>query len=322
MRLLKEVQNLMGSYHVKSGMYHYYRNEYKQASEFLVKALNDPNLTEADRRNARYYLTLALLDQARRLRDSGETDEALETLRQASEVSPDYPDIHFQLGQMLERMGRLDDAIAEHRAATRCQEQFLDAHVSLAFCLLSQEKRDEAAEAFRVALKIKQLQIETPFHEAMTQLQDGDLQRASDTFHDVFRAVPELANACLKKALDWLKAEEHEKALAELDRAIERNPKYPDLHNFRGVVLFELEREEEAIEAFRLSSSLKQRYLVPRLNLAFSLAHMGQYKLAEAELERVLELDPEEPAATAMLEELSSDRAREARRKASRGGPR
>ena len=29
MRLLKEVHNLMGNYHLKSGIYHYYRTEYK-----------------------------------------------------------------------------------------------------------------------------------------------------------------------------------------------------------------------------------------------------------------------------------------------------
>jgi tetratricopeptide (TPR) repeat protein len=322
MRLLKEVQNLTGTYHVKSGMYHYYRNEYRQAAEFLLKALDDPDLTEADRRNSRYYLTLSLLDLAHKLRDAGEADEALETLQQASEVSPDYPDIHFRLGQLLERMDRLDEALAEYREATRCEADFLDAHVSLAFCLLGQGKRDEAAEAFRVAFAVKQKQIDTPFHEGMTQLQDGDLDRASETFHEVFRAVPQLANACLKKALDWLRAEEHEKALAELDRALERNPRYPDLHNFRGVVLHELNHREEAIKAFGLSAALQPRYLVPRLNLAFALLRVGEYKLAEAELERILELDPQEPAATAMQEELRTSRGRDARRKTSRGGTR
>ena len=31
MRLLKEIRNAMGNYHVKSGIYHHYRNEFKQA---------------------------------------------------------------------------------------------------------------------------------------------------------------------------------------------------------------------------------------------------------------------------------------------------
>ena len=39
MRLLREVRNLMGSYHVKSGIYHYYRNEFKQAVDNVKPAL-------------------------------------------------------------------------------------------------------------------------------------------------------------------------------------------------------------------------------------------------------------------------------------------
>ena len=41
MRLLSEIRNYLGNYHVKSGMYHYYRAEYTQAVDFLRKALKD-----------------------------------------------------------------------------------------------------------------------------------------------------------------------------------------------------------------------------------------------------------------------------------------
>ena len=322
MRLLKDVQNTMGNYHVKSGIYHYNRNEYAQAIEFLRKAMAEPNLADADQRNAQYYLTLALVDLAQRLAASGDVDGGVERLRQAAEVSPDYPDIHQRMGEMLERMGRLDDAIAEHRAAAASQADYLDAHVSLAFCLLKQGLRDESAAAFRRALEVKKRHIDRPFQEGLEALERGDAERASEMMHEVFLAVPQLANACLKKALDWLKAEEHEKALAELDRALERNPQYPDLHNFRGVVLAELDRPSEAIEAFRASSALAPGYVVPRLNLAFALAGVGEYRDAEAELAAILELDPNEPAAAAKLEELRSGGKPDQRRKTSRGNAR
>ena len=65
MRLLTEIRNLIGNYHVKSGVYHYYRNEYLQAVEFLRKALRDESeLAESDRQKARHYLTLSLMDSA------------------------------------------------------------------------------------------------------------------------------------------------------------------------------------------------------------------------------------------------------------------
>ena len=60
MRLLKEIRHLIGNYHVKSGVYHYYRNEFKQAIGFLRKALSDPGaLSPGDLKNARCYRALS-----------------------------------------------------------------------------------------------------------------------------------------------------------------------------------------------------------------------------------------------------------------------
>ena len=77
MRLLKEVRNLMANYHVKSGIYHYYRNEFKQAVEFFRKALRDePNLTDSDRRISRYYLTQTFMNSAEKLLKKGDMEGA------------------------------------------------------------------------------------------------------------------------------------------------------------------------------------------------------------------------------------------------------
>ncbi len=323
MRLLKEIQNLMGNYHLKSGVYHYYRNEYAQAVDFLRKALKDEDgLSASDRRNLRYYLTLSLLESAQRLHGKGEHDEAAEQLRRAAEVSPAYPDIHFRLGQALEEMAQGADAAGEYRKAIACNPRYLEAHVALAFCLLRQDRRGDAAEAFRQALEVKKNRMSLPFGRAIDLLAQGQTERAYEQFHEAFLALPEVAHECLKKALDWLKAEEHERALAELDRALERNPRYPDLHNFRGVVLCELDRVEEALEPFRISAELSPGYLVPRLNRAFALIRLGEHRKAVVELESVLEIEPGEPAAMAKLEELRSGRLPERRRPATRGSTR
>ena len=47
MRLLSEIRNYMDNYHVKSGVYHYYRNEFSQAAGFLRKALADESSARA-----------------------------------------------------------------------------------------------------------------------------------------------------------------------------------------------------------------------------------------------------------------------------------
>jgi tetratricopeptide (TPR) repeat protein len=323
MRLLNEARNLMSNYHAKSGMYHYYRSEYPQAVEFLRKALKDEgNLSRADLRNARHYLTLAHIDWAAKLEDKGEPEEGVEQLRRAAEVSPGFPDIHFRLGRLLESMERSAEAVQEYKEAIRRNQNYLEAHVALGFCLLRAGDRAAAAEAFRGALEVRVRQIQGPCDAGLELLDRGDVEAAAERFHAAFLSQPRLSQFYLQKALDRIADEDFEKALPQLDQAVECNPNYPDLHNFRGVVLCELDRIDEAIAAFRHSVALNPNYLVPRLNLAFAYVRTERYKEAEIELESVLEIDPTEPAAIAKLEELRSGRLPEKRRPVSRGSSR
>ncbi|MCP3981881.1 MAG: tetratricopeptide repeat protein [bacterium] len=320
MRLLMEVRNLMENYHVKSGMYHYFRNEYKPAEDFLQKALKDENgLSEADRRNARHYLTLSLVDSSDKLRSEGRLEEGVERLQRAVEVSPSFPDIHFRLGRLYEEMDRIDEALAEYERAIDCNQRYLAAHVARGFCLLRAGRSDEATEVMRGALKIKQNQTKRPFDMAVRLLGQGATAEAVELFHEAFESSPQLCAEYRKSALARLDAGDYPRALSDFERAAQACPKYPDIHNFRGIVLFELDRVEEAVEAFRLSVSLSPRYLVPRLNLAFALLRAGECRQAEAELELILEQDPSEQAAAAKLEELRTGRFPERRRPSSRG---
>src|SRR6185295_8008546 len=113
MRLLNEVRNYMGNYHVKSGVYHYYRNEFQQAVGFLRKALSDEpaTLNDADRTTARRYLTLSLKGLGEKLAAGGDLEAGVEELRRATEVHGDYPDVYFRMAGFLEQLARPDDAI-------------------------------------------------------------------------------------------------------------------------------------------------------------------------------------------------------------------
>jgi Tfp pilus assembly protein PilF len=322
MRLLKEIRSLIGNYHVKSGVYHYHRDEHHQAIEFLTKALRDETgLSDADRANARYYLTLCRIERASRLQADGNPGAAVEELELAAEASPGFPDVHFRIAELLERLGRSEQAGERYREAIRHNPSYLEAHVALGVCLLKRGRPDEAEEAFHEARRVQLEQVQRPFEEGLSLLRAGDHERAAERMNAAFRSEPRLTDELLRKALELLRAEEHGRALAELDRAIELSPKYPDLHNFRGIALCALERLDEAFRAFALSSELSPDYLVPRLNLAFARVRAGQYREAEAELEAILEIDPRDPVAGAKLEELRTGRPPERRLPASKGGP-
>lgn len=310
----------MGNYHVKSGIYHYYRNEFKQAVDFFTKALkDDPALGESDRRTALYYLTQTFIQSAEKLAASGDLEGAARDYVRATEVSPEYPDIRYSLGRIYEAMERPDDAIAQYRRATASDENYDHGRTALAFCLLRAGRDEEAAEAFAAVLDLRMRRLSEPYEKGLQRLREGMTSEAEEFFKEAFSSAPNKFEGHYRTALKLLKAEQFDKALDELDEAIVLGPKYGDLHNFRGIALCELGRVEEGIAAFKRTVAINPDYSIAKLNLAFAHLRAGQFKDAEHVLEDVLLQDPTQSVASAKLEELRTGKVADSRRNTTRG---
>jgi tetratricopeptide (TPR) repeat protein len=323
MRLLKEVRNLMGSYHVKSGIYHFYRNEYKQAVDFFTKALKDePTLVDSDRKTARYFLTQTFIHSAERLAAAGDLLGAARDYVRANEVSPEFPDIRFCLGRTYEALDRVNEAIEQYRLAIASNADYDHARTALAFCLLRAGRDDEAVESFNELLALRMRRLSEPYDKGLQRLREGMTSEAEEFFREAFLSAPNKFEGHYRAALALLRSEQYEKALLDLDEAIALAPKYGDLHNFRGVALCELARVEEGIAAFRRAVTLNPDHSVAKLNLAFAHLRAGQFKDAEHVLEAVLAQDPGQSVASTKLEELRTGRIVDSRRSAGRAGTR
>jgi tetratricopeptide (TPR) repeat protein len=82
-------------------------------------------------------------------------------------------------------------------------------------------------------------------------------------------SVPEQADAegHLERAYEYEDTAELEKALRECNAAIEVDPSLSDAYNLRGIVLEELGREEEAVEAYRQAIRLDPEFYEAKDNL-------------------------------------------------------
>jgi tetratricopeptide (TPR) repeat protein len=310
----------MGSYHVKSGIYHFYRNEFKQAVDFFTKALKDePTVGESDRRAARYFLTQTFIHSAEKLTAAGDLHGAARDYVRAGEVSPEFPDIRFSLGRTYEALNRVDDAIEQYRLAIATNPSYDHARTALAFCLLRAGRDDEAIQAFDAVLALRMRRLQEPHEKGLQRLREGIPVEAEEFFREAFLAAPNKFEGHYRAALALLRSEQYEKALVELDDAIALGPKYGDLHNFRGVALCELSRVDEGIASFRRAVALNADHNVAKLNLAFAHLRAGQFKDAEHVLEEVLEQDPSQSVASAKLQELRTGRVADSRRQAGRG---
>lgn len=83
----------------------------------------------------------------------------------------------------------------------------------------------------------------------------------------------------LEQAFALEDEDEYEKALEECDTAIRLDPTLADAHNLRGVILEELGRNGEAIQAYREALRLDPGYAAAHENLRAAEAELDEYRI-------------------------------------------
>ena len=306
MRLLKSIRNLLGNYQLKSGLYHYYRGESKQAIEFLTRVLQAAETPESDRRMAIYYLTQTYIAAAEKSEDQQNLEAAVQGYRDALALTPDYPDIHFRMGALYARFGLSLEAIECYRRAAALHPGYLEARVQLAFVLLETGQKDEALKECTEARNLAVRAIDEPFKKVQEALARGDGRDAAEWMRETFLRRPESFGFHYRRALRFLTEGQYEKAVEDFRLAGHYNPSFADIHNYIGVALAELERWDESVAAFRRALEANPEYPFARLNLAFALSEGGHDKEAVEELRAILAREPNNEPALAKLQELSA----------------
>ena len=309
MRLLKSVRSQLGNYHLKSGIYHFYRNEFKQAIEFFDKALQNPEkLDEADLRMTRYYLTQTRITAGEEAEEAGDLRRAIESYEAALTDSASYPDLHFRIGLLRVRLGEMEEAVAALRRAIEVHPAYLEARIQLAFTLLSCARAVEALSEFDQVRALTLSAIEEPYRAALDAAARGDLAETAERMRDAFQRRPQNFAYHYRRGLKSLQAGRFEAAAEELKQAVLFNPRFADVRNYLGVAYGEMGQQPAAIAEFRQAIECNPDYLAARLNLAFTLAERNEVKEAVCELKAVLSKEPSNQVALSKLEELDPGR--------------
>ena len=116
--------------------------------------------------------------------------------------------------------------------------------------------------------------------------------------------IPKEATKALQRAMKLSRAGEHEKAAAELEAALRRDPEFGPAENQLGVEYSYLGRWDEAEVAFRRVISIEPDSWMGHYNLALTLYSAGDFAGAEQGARRALALSSENPRIHLLLGEL------------------
>ena len=318
MRLLKEVRNLTENYHVKSGMFHYFRERVPPGGGVLPQGAQGRGRTEPGRPAQRAPLPDAVADgpgrETTRRRGAGGSGGTAETRRRGR--GSDFPRHPFPPGRGARGVGpyrRRDRRLPRgHAGPSRLPRSVWSRWVFA--CFGRAGNVEDAAEAFESARRVEDPSDQpfAPGAGSNCSNQRSGTPRAAEQFHLAFGPRRRLSEEYRREiGLALLKA----RRIRGLPRTIRSgpgalSPKYPDLHNFRGIASVRAGATRGGRGcAFRVSVGARSPVILSRDSTWRSLwSRSRTIERGRGRTRGILEDDPSEPAALAKLEELRSGR--------------
>jgi Tfp pilus assembly protein PilF len=97
----------------------------------------------------------------------------------------------------------------------------------------------------------------------------------------------------LQRALDWMRSGKHREAIHQLEATLAKDPSSAAyVHSLLGFEYMQTDQFAASVNCFEQAVSLLPHDAINHVNFGISLARIGDYKRAEEEARRALDLAP------------------------------
>jgi tetratricopeptide (TPR) repeat protein len=230
----------------------------------------------------------------------GRYGDAIEQYKRALALDGRNQAIRFNLAAGYYKTARLVSASKELEAVVAAQPEDKNAVLLLADCNL------RMGEFKRVVELLTPVETAEPDNRAvaymlgMALINDKQLDRGQERIERILRNG-DSAEAHVLMGTTCLTGAEYDKALNELKRAVELNPKLPYVNSFYGQTLVRMGDTEEAMAAFRRELEINPNDFDSCLQMGVLLKKDQKLDEARDFLRRALTLRPNEPNARFFL---------------------
>jgi len=185
----------------------------------------------------------------------GDKEKALKSFQKGIEISPEYPDLHNDVGRTYIELNRCRDAAAAFERALELNRYYHAAFINLAIALaknvvlkqdyeLSRNLQERMKKTLQKCVQLRPALDTEEFRRAM----DAVAQERYDIVHDTLVAIQQeqekIAQTDLSLELylvmkfrsDILQTDEIDRYIEQIQAALEANPGYADLQNDLGVL--------------------------------------------------------------------------------------
>ena len=135
------------------------------------------------------------------------------------------------------------------------------------------------------------------YKQAMTELQNGNLDQAVSGFNKVLEKHPGNADAYKNRGLAYERKGQDDLAFSDYNKAIQLNPRFAEAYNNRGNVYLKRKQMDLAFSDYNKAIECNPRLSVIYLNRGSAYAEKGQYDTAIADYNKARELNPKDARA-------------------------
>jgi tetratricopeptide (TPR) repeat protein len=289
----------------------------------------------AEAQNAQEYDRLFV--HALELQQAGDTLGAVETYKAALAIRPDRSDALSNLGAAYVRLGQFDDAIAQYESALTVDPANATVRLNLALAYYKSARPNQAIpqlkrvvasdpEARSAYLVLADCYLQTGQDQELvallkprermfgedlafayllgTALLHVDAAAEGQKYIDRIFGVGESAEARLLMGIAHLGRQDYPAAKAELQRALQLNPRLPTAHALYGRSMLALGEQDAAERAFRQELDLNINDFEANLQLGYMRKTAERFADASTYLERAMTIRPNDLAARKLLASL------------------
>ena len=241
-------------------------------------------------------------------RASGDSEQYLATLQQASERAEPRSIDRLRYAQALAGEKRFDEAMRELEEITATVDDYLPAYRMIADLQANEGKYDEALQTLRKILRVDPVNLEANSIEARIHLAKGDPAEAVAVFRKLDTAYPKAPRIKFGLASYYLRNGEEAKARMTLEAAMKAAPELSREHAEAITLLanLELRSGNPAGAAKWLEPLVAGRPELRQVQLLLARAYAAEGRLEDAAnlFRTLIEKQPESPLGHFMLGQI------------------
>lgn len=220
--------------------------------------------------------------------------QAVEWLKNASDLAPNDPGIHRDLGVALFESGNQQEGLAQCQLAVRINPNNTANHNNLGSLLLKVDALDQAMVCFQNALKIDPNHCQALCNLGNAFQQLNRFNEAVDCYRRYFAINPNSAEIHLNLGLALKSMGDSPSAIAEFETALKIDPRNAVAMRHLADELLSLKRMREVEELCNRALAIDPTNIFMLNNLGIALLEMGRWEEAADNYRKALKIRPDE----------------------------